>query len=54
MLSVRLHPPCRISNGTAETTPAATGVVIKQMLHKIPKIEVDCTVILPESAGRYF
>ena len=29
--------------------PAATGVIITQMLRQIPKIEVDCTAIVPES-----
>ena len=27
--------------------PAATGVIITQMLRQIPKIEVDCTAIVP-------
>ena len=34
--------------------PAATGVIIKQMLRQIPKIEVDCTAILPESPDDTF
>jgi enamine deaminase RidA (YjgF/YER057c/UK114 family) len=28
--------------------PAATGVIITHMLRKVPKIEIDCTAIVPE------
>jgi enamine deaminase RidA (YjgF/YER057c/UK114 family) len=34
--------------------PAATGVIITQMLRKIPKIEVDCTAIIPETPADTF
>ncbi len=34
--------------------PAATGIIIKNMLRKTPKIEVDCTAILPESPADTF
>jgi enamine deaminase RidA (YjgF/YER057c/UK114 family) len=34
--------------------PAATGIIIKNMLRKIPKIEVDCTAIVPEDPDDTF
>ena len=34
--------------------PAATGVIITQMLRQIPKIEVDCTAIVPETPADTF
>jgi enamine deaminase RidA (YjgF/YER057c/UK114 family) len=34
--------------------PAATGVIIKNMLRHVPKIEVDCTAIIPETPADTF
>lgn len=34
--------------------PAATGIIIKNMLRKIPKIEVDCTAIIPAQPNDTF
>jgi enamine deaminase RidA (YjgF/YER057c/UK114 family) len=34
--------------------PAATGVIITHLLRKVPKIEVDCTAIVPEQPDETF